>query len=196
MKSLSILVLYKHRGSRIRTLSDIGWYSWTANRPCALFRNENFVENIESHKNEKFVKVHTNNDTQMSSLVDNYPIVGIPVWYNKSSSAKVLSLAAIRKLYRVTMDTTQEAVMHVHVPEIETLSFVEMPIGLYCHNVEYPNYRTHKLNNHVSTYYFVNMVVSRLKLYSSWEIKMRTRLDSYIGIHHSRPPKDLSTCLT
>ena len=69
------------------------------------------------------------------------------------------------------MDTAQEAVMRVYVPKIYVLSFVEIPIGLYYHNTESPNYLTHKLNNYISAYSFFDMVAFKLKLYSSQEIK-------------------------
>ena len=46
-----------------------------------------------------------------------------------------------------------------------------MSNGLYCHDTDLSNYRTHKLSNHVSSYNFFNTVASKLKLYTCWEIK-------------------------
>ena len=103
----------------------------------------------------------------MSSLVVNYLRLGMLVWYNTSSLANILSLAAVRKLYRVTMDTVQGAAMHVHVPETNVISFAEMLNGIYCHNAESPNYCTHKLNNHVSAYSFVNKVAYKLNIHQT-----------------------------
>ena len=46
-------------------------------------------------------------------------------WYNKDSLANVLSLAAVRKIYNVTMNTgDEEAAMIVHKKNGEQMKFL------------------------------------------------------------------------
>ena len=86
------------------------------------------------------------------------------LWYNKESLANILSLVAARKLYSVTMDITEELVMYVHVTVNDNTTSIEIPIGLYYHDNDFPNYCTYTLSNHVSIYNFLNTVSSKLKL--------------------------------
>ena len=76
------------------------------------FYNEDFVEEIRPHENGKFLKVHTSSGTHISSLVANYPRLDMQVWYNKDSLAKILSLAAVRKLCRVTTNPREGSYMY------------------------------------------------------------------------------------
>ena len=134
------------------------------------------MKNIASYKDGGFVKVHTNGGTQISSMVADYPRLSITIWYNKDSLAIIFSLAAVKKLYRVTIDTAEEAVMHVHVAANNVTAFVEMPNGSSYHDTDFPNYRSHQLSNHVSYYYYFNTVVSRIKLCTCWKIKDADKL--------------------
>ena len=56
------------------------------------------------------------------------------VWYNPNSLANILSLAAVRKLRRVTMDTAVEAAILVHRVHGPPMKFQEFSSGLYYHD--------------------------------------------------------------
>ena len=154
------------------------------------------MENIYPHKNGEFVKVHTNRGTQLSTMVVNYLRLNIPAWFNKDSRANIISLIAVMKLYRVTMDTAEEVVMYAHVSKTDIMIFVKIPNGLYCHNTDLPNYCTCKLKNNVSTYSIVNTVVSNIKLYSCREIRNTDKPENCTGKHHSHLHKDFLIYLT
>jgi hypothetical protein len=47
----------------------------------------------------------TNDGTQPSTLIGDFKSLGV-VWYNPEAIANILSLAILRKVYRVTMDTS------------------------------------------------------------------------------------------
>ena len=79
-------------------------------------------------------------------------MLDIPVWYNTQTMAKILSLAVVRKKYRVTMDTDIVAAIHIHISDYNTTLY-EIPNGLYCYH---PDMATS--NNSVSAYYFLNTV--------------------------------------
>ena len=81
----------------------------------------------------------------MSSMVADCPRLSMPICYNKESLVNILSLIVVSKLYRVTMDTAEEAVMHVHAATNKIMTVVEIPNELYCHDTDLPNYCTHKL---------------------------------------------------
>ena len=82
-------------------------------------------------------------------MVVEYPRLIISIWYNKDSLANILSLASVRKLCHVTMDTAEEALMYVHVAANDIMTFIKIPNVLYCHDTDLSNYRTHKLSNHI-----------------------------------------------
>lgn len=57
------------------------------------------------------------------------------VWYNPKSLANILSMAAVRQRFRITMDTQADAAMYIHLPSGEKLRFAEGPSDLYYYNV-------------------------------------------------------------
>jgi hypothetical protein len=80
--------------------------------------------------------------TQMGTLAD----FG-PVWYNPESIANVLSLAQVRMVRRVTMDTAELAAFHVHkLDGSGTTLFLEHESGLYLHDASVST--ANKVNSH------------------------------------------------
>jgi hypothetical protein len=53
------------------------------------------------------------------------------VWYNSKSIANILSLAEVRKVCRVTMDSSREPALHVHRLDGTVMKFIEHASGLY-----------------------------------------------------------------
>jgi hypothetical protein len=53
------------------------------------------------------------------------------VWFNADSLANILSMAAVRKVCRITMDTSVEAAMNVHRKDGTVMKFREYKSGLY-----------------------------------------------------------------
>jgi len=75
------------------------------------------------------VTVHTNGGTQVSRFIGDIPNFGT-VWYNPASIANILSLAAVHKVCRVTMDTAIAAAFHVHKVDGSLMTFTEYHSGL------------------------------------------------------------------
>jgi hypothetical protein len=75
-----------------------------------------------------------------------------PVWYNPESIANVLSLAQVRRLRRVTLDTAVSPTFQVHsLDGTNTTDFVEHESGLYLHDASKTrNTDKVNLNNHSS----------------------------------------------
>jgi hypothetical protein len=71
--------------------------------------------------------------SQESKLVGDFPNLG-EVWFNDNSIANILSLADVRKVCRVTMDTADEPAMTIHRLDGSTMKFREHNCGLYVYD--------------------------------------------------------------
>jgi len=114
------------------------------------------------------LKVHTHGGTQISSLVGDIKNFG-PVWYNPDSLANIFSLAAVRKLRRITMDMSVEAALCVHRSDGLIMKFIEYRSGLYYHNAAVtvqPN-----SNANVIDYSFVSTVTNNKAQFPRCEIE-------------------------
>ena len=78
----------------------------------------------------RVLRAVTNGGFQESTLVGDFPNLG-EVWFNPDSIANILSLSAVRKICRVTVDTTAEAAMIVHRLDGSQMKFREISCGLY-----------------------------------------------------------------
>ncbi|KAI2490511.1 Reverse transcriptase (RNA-dependent DNA polymerase) [Fragilaria crotonensis] len=111
---------------------------------------------------DRTLRAVTNGGFQDSTLVGDFPNLG-PVWFNPASIANILSLADVRKVCRVTMDTIAEPAMHVHRLDGSTMKFVEHECGLY---VYFPS----NSSNNVGAYTLVSTVAEQKKLFSRRDI--------------------------
>jgi hypothetical protein len=76
----------------------------------------------------------TNGGHQIATQMGTLPNFG-PVWYNPNSIANILSLAQVRAVRRVTMDTAKAPAFHVHkLDGSGTTIFYEHPSGLYLYD--------------------------------------------------------------
>jgi len=107
------------------------WVLLDSQSTVSGFKNPNFLTNIRRSNSQ--LKVHTNDGTQISSLVGDIKNFGT-VWYNPNSLANIFSLAAVRKLCRITMDTSIEAALCVHCSDGSFMKFIEYGLGLYYHD--------------------------------------------------------------
>ena len=108
------------------------------------FSNAKHVENIHPHEKGKNVRIHTNRGTQLSSNMAGYIRLMISMWFNHESITDISYFASVKKLYRVTMDSTEGVAMHVHISPTDIMSFLETPNGMYYHDTSKTNLFTHK----------------------------------------------------
>jgi hypothetical protein len=132
----------------------------------SVFKNPNFLSNFQRTNSQ--LKVHTNGRTQIFSLIgDNKNVV--TVWYNPDSLANIFSLVAVRKLCRITMDTSVEAALCVHCSDGLIMKFIEYRSGLYFHDAAaavQPN-----SNENVIDYFFVSTVTNNKAQFSRRKIE-------------------------
>ena len=92
-------------------------------------------------------------------MIGDFPDLG-PVWYNSGSIANILSLAEVRKVCRVTMDTAAAPAMIVHRLNGTTMNFDEHPSGrLYI-------FKTNTVSDRVNAYTMISTVAEQNKLFS------------------------------
>jgi len=142
------------------------WVLLDSQLTVLVFKNPNFLSNIRRSNSQ--LKVHTNGGTQISSLVGDIKNFGT-VWYNPDSLANISSLAAVRKLCCITMDTSVEAALCVHCSDGSITKFIEYGLGLSYHDAAaavQPN-----SNENVIDYSFVSTVANNEAQFPRWEIE-------------------------
>jgi hypothetical protein len=108
--------------------------------------------------------VHTNGGTQFSSKMGTVTNFG-DVWFNEDSLANILSMAAVRKVCRITMDTSIEVAMHDHRKDGTVMTFKEYKSGLYYYNAD------PKQSNTTNAYLFLNTVAGNKGNYTRRKIE-------------------------
>jgi hypothetical protein len=107
------------------------WVLLDSQSTVSVFKNPNFLTSIRRSNSQ--LKVHTNGGTQISSLVGDIKNFGT-VWYNPDSLASIFSLAAVRKLCCITMDTSVAAALCVHPSDGLIMKLIEYGSGHYYHD--------------------------------------------------------------
>lgn len=104
----------------------------------SIFRNPDLLKDI--HVVDDPLLLETNGGgRQVSNQMGTLEGFG-PVWYNPESLANVLSLAQVRRLRRVTLDTAIAPTFKVHhVDGISTTEFIEHASGLYLFDASVKN---------------------------------------------------------
>ena len=107
---------------------DPSWILLDSQSTISVFNNRDMLTNVR--RSPHVLRAITNGGFQDSNMIGEFPNLG-DVWYNRESIANILSLAEVRKVCRVTMDTTTEPAMFVHRLDGSLMKFVEHPSGLY-----------------------------------------------------------------
>ena len=111
------------------------WILLDSQSTVSIFVSESLVENVRPC--DAVLELHTNGGLQLTQHIAEYPGFGT-VWFNPHGLANILSLAAVRRVRRVTMDTDIEPAILVHRPDGTVLRFVEFQSGLYFYDTACP----------------------------------------------------------
>jgi hypothetical protein len=107
----------------------------------SIFCNPDLLTDI--HDVNESLYLATNGGHQVSTQMGTLPNFG-PVWFNPDSIANILSLAQVRAVRRVTMDTAELPAFHVHkLDGSGTTIFAEHPSGLYLYDSTSPDSTNH-----------------------------------------------------
>jgi Zinc knuckle len=140
------------------------WILLDSESTVSIFNNSKLLKNIRHCGNEQGLRIYSNGGHQDTHLIGDLPGFG-QVWYNTKSLANILSLAEVRKICRVTMDTSKAAEIVVYKHNGEKIKFVESGNGLYYYDTDMP-----KARNTSSEYSFVSSVVENKTKYTNRQV--------------------------
>jgi hypothetical protein len=139
---------------------DPEWILLDSQSTISVFKNRAMLTNVR--RSPRTLRALTNGGHQDSTMIGDFPNLGV-VWYNPHSIANILSLADVRKICRVTMDSASEPALRVHRLDGTIMKFLEHDSGLYVYN---PN----DTNDCVPAYSLLNTVAEQKKLFSRREV--------------------------
>ena len=143
---------------------DPQWILLDSQSTISVFNNASMLTNVR--KSNHTLRALTNGGHQDSDMVGNFHNLGV-VWYNPASIANILSLADVRKVCRVTLDTYDEPALCVHRLDGSIMKFIEHDSGLYVYDSA-----AHKrhISESVTAYTMVNTVANQKKMFSRRQI--------------------------
>jgi hypothetical protein len=155
------------------------WVLLDSQSTVSVFKNRLLLTNIRDAG--KVLRVHTNGGIQLNRNIGTVKNFG-DVWFNPDSIANILSMSAVSKVCRITMDSSVDNALHVHRKNGTIMTFREYKSGLYYYDA------ANKNNNHSSTqvegYLFLNTVAQKKAQYTRREIEgaeKARRLQRLIG---------------
>ena len=140
---------------------DPEWILLDSQSTISVFRNPKMLTNIR--RSNRVLRALTNGGHQDSHMVRDFPNLG-EVWYIPHSIGNILSFAEVRKVCRVTMDSSSDPAMHVYRLNNSVMSFTEHPSGLYV-------YSPKDSNTSVLAYTMVSTVAQQKKMFSRREVQ-------------------------
>ena len=144
---------------------DPAWILLDSQSTISVFNNPIMLTNIR--KSDHTLRALTNGGHQDSDMVGDFSNLGV-VWYNPRSIANILSLADIRKVCRVTLNTSSdEPALCVHRLDGSVIKFVEHDSGLYI----YDSAARERTSESVTAYTMVSTVAAQKKLFSRRQIE-------------------------
>jgi hypothetical protein len=140
------------------------WILLNSQSTVSVFKNRKLLSNIR--QSPMTLRVHINGGTQTSTEIGTVKNFG-DVWFNTNSLANILSMANVRKVCRITMDTSLEAAMTVHRQDGSHMKFTEYKSGLYYFDTA----TVTKLTSPSQDYLFLNTVATNKGAYTRREIE-------------------------
>ena len=107
---------------------DRTWILLDSQSTISVFNNPTMLSNIRPSCHE--IRVLTNGGHQVSNMIGEFKNLGT-VWYNPKSIANILSLSEVRRVCRVTLDTSKESALCVHRIDGSLMKFIEHQSGLF-----------------------------------------------------------------
>ena len=136
---------------------DPTWILLDSQSTISVFNNPTMLSNIRP--SQQTLRAITNGGHQDSNMIGDFRNLGV-VWYNPSSIANILSLSEVRKICRVTLDTSVENSMCVHRLDGSIMKFLEHVSGLYVYATAAPT----------PGYTLLETVVAHKKLFTNRQI--------------------------
>jgi hypothetical protein len=140
------------------------WILLDSQSTTLVFNNPTMLTDICPSK--RTLRVQTNGGYQDSNMKGVFKNLG-HVWFNRASIANILSLAEVRRVCRVMMDTEIEPTLIVHQKDGSLMRFTKHSTGLYAFDSVSPSNYDSKP---VSAYTLVSTIADNKKLFTRREI--------------------------
>jgi len=140
------------------------WVLLDSQSNCDIFRNKRLLTNIRKADGPGLL-LRTNGGTLETNMVGDVQGYG-KVWYDPTSLANILSLANVRKRFRITMATGPEdpkPKIIVHKSNGDTMIFYEHSMGLFVHDPTNSEVVSNVNLGKVLDYSFYTTLVSNLE---------------------------------
>jgi hypothetical protein len=130
--------------------------------------NGKFLQSIKTCKQGDEMRVYTNGGSQDYDKFGTLKFFPFDVFYNPASMANILALKDVADRFKITMDTTKERAMLVHVSNDTIVRFSECGNGLYYFDTS----TIHNLTkNNVTEYSFLSTVKDNKAYFHKREIE-------------------------
>jgi hypothetical protein len=145
------------------------WILLDTQSTISVFNNPDMLEKIRP--SGSVLRALTNGGHQDSTMIRDFPNLG-PVWFNRDSIAKILSMADVRKVCRVTMDASNEPSLLLLVHQVDGLvmRFVEQASGLYAYDTNLAEAHG-PTNERINDYIIVQTVTKNKKMFTRREVQ-------------------------
>ena len=148
------------------------WVLLDSQSNCDIFCNSELLTNLR-HEPGEGLTIHTNGGSLKTNMVGDVENYG-QVWYSSDSLANILSVANVRKKFRIQFITGPDdsaPTIEVYRKDGSVMRFVEHDIGLYVHDVGKINDSDVKSKSLVNPYSFITTVVDRKNEFTKRQIK-------------------------
>jgi hypothetical protein len=141
------------------------WILLDSQSTMSVFNNSTMLSNVRNSPHT--LRALTNGGYQDSTRIGDFKNLGT-VWFNPASIANILSLSEVRKVCRVTLDTSAEPALCVHRLDGTLMKFLKHESGLYVYD---STAASNKYSLSVTAYYtMINTVADQKKLFSLRQI--------------------------
>ncbi len=145
---------------------DPQWILLDSQSTISVFNNASMLTNIR--KSDHTLRALTNRGHQDSDMIGDFHNLGA-VWYNPHSIANILSLADVRKVCRVTLDTSEEPSICVHRIDGSIMKFTEHGSGLYVYDSAARKHPT-TTSERVNAYTMISTVAAQELFFSKRQV--------------------------
>jgi hypothetical protein len=154
-------------GQTQRNLIPDTWILLDSQSTVSVFKNQRLVQNIRDSPPP--LKVHTNDGSQISHHVATVQNFGT-IWFNPALLANILSMAAVSKVCRITMDTALEPCMIVYQKDGTLMKFRQYTGGLYYYDAAPDSLNRNQTRTNSDAYIFLNTVASNKQYFTTRKI--------------------------
>ena len=105
---------------------------------CSVISNRTMLTNIRKAPGNKLMRIHCNSGVVETNRIGDLAGYGV-VWYNPKGIANILSLGEASRKHRITMDSSIDNAIYLHLADDTMQRFECIDSGVYCYNLRRSN---------------------------------------------------------